>query len=361
MRTFQHAVPAVLRRGGRRPGRRDRHRASTSPPARCCRRPPTARRSACSPELPRRAARLGQALEAPRRAARGRPDQRRRRASAASRGCARYGGKISSEWFFAKALQILDEAPEVYARRRPADRGGRLGRLAADRRRDAQRLHRRLQGDVVEARRLPGRRLLRRARPAASQHVVDEKMSRDDRAARRPGRRADRARPRRWTGLRPGTAVAVANVDAHVVGAGRDRHRARARMVVIMGTSTCHMVLGDRAARWSRACAASSRTAIVPGPVRLRGRPVGASATSSPGSSSTRVPPAYHDEAAARAASTSTRVLERGGRAAAAGRERAARARLVERQPLGARRRRPERPAGRHDAGDDGRRRSTAR
>ena len=27
----------------------------------------------------------------------------------------RYGGKISSEWFFSKALQILDEAPEIYA------------------------------------------------------------------------------------------------------------------------------------------------------------------------------------------------------------------------------------------------------
>src|SRR5258708_4542853 len=26
----------------------------------------------------------------------------------------RYGGKISSEWFFSKALQILDEAPEIY-------------------------------------------------------------------------------------------------------------------------------------------------------------------------------------------------------------------------------------------------------
>ena len=26
----------------------------------------------------------------------------------------RYGGKISSEWFYSKALQILDEAPEVY-------------------------------------------------------------------------------------------------------------------------------------------------------------------------------------------------------------------------------------------------------
>src|SRR5512143_3517575 len=27
----------------------------------------------------------------------------------------RYGGKISSEWFFSKVLQILDEAPEIYA------------------------------------------------------------------------------------------------------------------------------------------------------------------------------------------------------------------------------------------------------
>ncbi|HEX9090412.1 MAG TPA: FGGY family carbohydrate kinase, partial [Anaerolineales bacterium] len=26
----------------------------------------------------------------------------------------RYGGKISSEWFFSKVLQILDEAPELY-------------------------------------------------------------------------------------------------------------------------------------------------------------------------------------------------------------------------------------------------------
>jgi L-ribulokinase len=27
----------------------------------------------------------------------------------------KYGGKISSEWFFSKALQILEEAPDVYA------------------------------------------------------------------------------------------------------------------------------------------------------------------------------------------------------------------------------------------------------
>ena len=28
---------------------------------------------------------------------------------------ARYGGKYSAEWFFSKALQILEEAPEIYA------------------------------------------------------------------------------------------------------------------------------------------------------------------------------------------------------------------------------------------------------
>ena len=64
---------------------------------------------------------------------------------------ARYGGRISSEWQFAKALQVLEEDPEVYRRTAAVDRGGRLDHLAADRDRDPQRLHRRLQGD------LPGR------------------------------------------------------------------------------------------------------------------------------------------------------------------------------------------------------------
>ena len=40
-------------------------------------------------------------------------------AVAAERGepwLARYGGRISSEWEFAKALQVLDEDPEIYDR-----------------------------------------------------------------------------------------------------------------------------------------------------------------------------------------------------------------------------------------------------
>ena len=78
----------------------------------------------------------------------------------------RYGGKISSEWFFSKTLQILDEAPEIYA---AADRLLE----AADwvvwqltRRGDAQLVHGGLQGDVVQARGLSRATLLCRARSA---------------------------------------------------------------------------------------------------------------------------------------------------------------------------------------------------
>jgi L-ribulokinase len=47
-----------------------------------------------------------------------------------------------------------------------------------------------------------------------------------------------------WTGLKPGTAVAIANVDAHVAVPAATVTEP-GRMVMIMGTSICHMVLGD--------------------------------------------------------------------------------------------------------------------
>ena len=53
-------------------------------------------------------------MEAPRRPAGGRPDQRRWPRERGEPWLSRYGGKISSEWFFPKALQILNEAPEIY-------------------------------------------------------------------------------------------------------------------------------------------------------------------------------------------------------------------------------------------------------
>ena len=107
---------------------------------------------------------------------------------------ARYGGRISSEWEFAKALQVLEEDPEAYERDGPLDRGRRLDRLAALRARDAQRLHRRLQGHP------PGRRLSVRGLPARARRRASPASSRQARgpavAARRTRRGPHRARPR---------------------------------------------------------------------------------------------------------------------------------------------------------------------
>ena len=63
---LRRAVPAAVRRRGHRPGGGRRASGSTSPPAPCCRRWPTARRCARCPQLARPAARLREAVEASR-------------------------------------------------------------------------------------------------------------------------------------------------------------------------------------------------------------------------------------------------------------------------------------------------------
>jgi hypothetical protein len=84
-------------------------------------------------------------------------------ASAARSWLARYGGLISSEWEFAKGLQLLEEAPSV-RRDGALRRGRRLDRLAAERRATPQRLHGRLQGHLP-GRHLPEPRRSSRAQP----------------------------------------------------------------------------------------------------------------------------------------------------------------------------------------------------
>jgi L-ribulokinase len=73
--------------------------------------------------------------------------------------------------------------------------------------------------------------------------VVDDKMSRDIRpVGQKAGSLNEKAA--RWTGLKPGTAVAIANVDAHVAVPAATVTEP-GRMVMIIGTSTCDMVLGS--------------------------------------------------------------------------------------------------------------------
>jgi L-ribulokinase len=153
----------------------------------------------------------------------------------------RYGGKISSEWFFSKALQILDEAPEIYA---AADRlieaaDWVVWQLTGAETRNACTAGYKAIWSKREG--FPPREYFAALHPGLAD-VVDDKMSRDIRpVGGKAGGLTQQAAG--WTGLLPGTAVAIANVDAHVAVPAATVIEP-GRMVMIMGTSICHMILG---------------------------------------------------------------------------------------------------------------------
>ncbi|TDY50216.1 L-ribulokinase [Alicyclobacillus sacchari] len=154
---------------------------------------------------------------------------------------ARYGGKISSEWMLPKLWQILNEAPEIYDAAdvmvEAADwvvmqLTGKLvrnsctaGYKAIWHKRDGY----------------PSRDFFRTLDPRL-ENVIDDKLRGEIRSiGTRAGELTEVAAE--LTGLRPGTPVAVANVDAHVsmpaVGITEP-----GKLLMIMGTSTCHVLLG---------------------------------------------------------------------------------------------------------------------
>jgi L-ribulokinase len=154
----------------------------------------------------------------------------------------RYGGKISSEWFFSKTLQILDEAPEVY---QAADRlieaaDWVIWQLTGVETRNSCTAGYKAMWSKREG--FPPDEYFKALDPRL-EHVIDEKMSRQINPI---GEKAGElnAQAAAWMGLKPGTAVAVANVDAHVSVPAATVTEV-GRMVMIMGTSTCHMVLGQ--------------------------------------------------------------------------------------------------------------------
>ena len=153
----------------------------------------------------------------------------------------RYGGKISSEWFFPKAWQILDEAPEVYAA------AGRLLEAAdwvvwqltgVETRNECTAGYKALWSKQAG---FPPNAFFKALDPRF-ERVVDEKMSRTlAPLGASAGGLTEQAAD--WTGLRPGMPVAVANVDAHVAVPAATVIEP-GRMVINMGTSNCHMVTG---------------------------------------------------------------------------------------------------------------------
>jgi L-ribulokinase len=223
------------------------------------------------------------------------PEADRINAVAAERGepwLPRYGGRISSEWFFAKALQILDEAPGVYTR---ADR-----LIEA-----ADWIVWQLTGVETRNNCTAGYKAMWSKRDGFPpdgyfaaldprlEHVVDEKLSRTIAPiGTRAGVLTERAAA--LTGLRPGTPVAVANVDAHV-SAPAATVTQPGTMVVIMGTSNCHIVLGDELAFVEGMCGAVE-DGVVPG---VFGYEAGQSGVGDIFAwfADHAVPPEYHEEA----------------------------------------------------------------
>ena len=153
----------------------------------------------------------------------------------------RYGGLISSEWEFAKGLQLLEEDPELYAAMahwvEAAD--WIVWQLTGSYVRNACTAGYKgiLQDDAY-----PSADFLAALNPEFAGFA-------EDKVAHEIGQLGDAAgtltaQAASWTGLPEGIAVSVGNVDAHVT-APAARATQPGQMVAIMGTSTCHVMNSD--------------------------------------------------------------------------------------------------------------------
>ena len=164
----------------------------------------------------------------------------------------RYGGFISSEWEFAKGLQILEEDPEIYAAMdhwvEAAD--WIVWQLTGEYLRNACTAGYK---GIYQDGAYPNTEFLKALNPEFS-GFVSEKL---DHEIGQLGERAGglSAQAAAWTGLPEGIPVAVGNVDAHVTAPAADAV-APGQMVAIMGTSTCHVMNGDRLAEVPGMCGA---------------------------------------------------------------------------------------------------------
>lgn len=154
----------------------------------------------------------------------------------------RYGGLVSSEWMLPKLWQILKEAPEVYqAMHRFMEAGDWLVmQLTGKKTRNSCSAGYKAFWSKRDG--YPSSEYFKALDPAF-EYVVDEKLSRHVQAIGGKAGELTEAGAA-LTGLRPGIAVAVANVDAHVampaVGITKPE-----QMLMIMGTSICHLVLSQ--------------------------------------------------------------------------------------------------------------------
>ncbi|MGW5661542.1 ribulokinase, partial [Streptomyces sp. NPDC003758] len=151
-------------------------------------------------------------------------------------------GKISSEWEFAKALQVLEEDPEIYHRTErwleAAD--WIVWQLCGTYVRNACTAG--YKGQYQDGA-YPSRAYLEALNPAFADFVTEKLEHPIGALGAKAGQLTAEAAA--WTGLPEGIAVCVGNVDAHVTAPAAGAVEP-GQMVAIMGTSTCHVMSSDQ-------------------------------------------------------------------------------------------------------------------
>ncbi len=172
-----------------------------------------------------------------------------------------YGGKYSSEWFFSKLLQVLDEDPAAYdaAERFIEGADWIVWQLTGEEKRNTCTAG--YKAMWVKGTGFPSADFFRALHPRM-ENVVGEKIgtSFHSLGAKAGGLTAFWARK---TGLREGTPVSVGNVDAHVAVPACTVTQPGS-LVMIMGTSICHMLLGKERQMVEGMCG-TVEDGIVPG------------------------------------------------------------------------------------------------
>ncbi len=153
-----------------------------------------------------------------------------------------YGGKYSSEWFFSKLLQIVNEAPQIYSA------SGRfieaadwiVWQLTGEEKRNTCTAG--YKAMWVKGKGFPSPDFFRALHPSL-ENVIGTKVPERyyPLGARAGGLAAEWAQK---TGLQEGTPVSIGNVDAHV-SVPACGVTEPGSMVMIMGTSICHILLGS--------------------------------------------------------------------------------------------------------------------
>jgi L-ribulokinase len=205
----------------------------------------------------------------------------------------RYGGRISSEWEFAKALQVVEEDPAIYA---VMDRFVEAADwivwqlCGVELRNECTAGYK----GIYQDGHYPSVEYLAALDPAFAGFAAEKLSPSIAQLGARAGTLTARAAS--WTGLPKGIAVAVGNVDAHVTAPAAGVTEP-GRMVAIMGTSTCHIMIGEELAEVRGMCGVV-RGGIVP---ERWGYEAGQSGVGDifAWCVENAVPPAYHEQARA--------------------------------------------------------------